>query len=215
MVESDGAPAVRNVEPSPLLPLLRVPYVEAVGVGSKDPDSIPSVRSANGGRGETSPFRIEPESGKVPKDSIETPSAEGGGVLNERERRFSFADDACELAPQPRSCAVESSASTCERDILTGEPSGDDVDASTPRPPVEGAHVVVDLNLGELRTEDLPTIRVDLDGASGGPSEDRTPVQSTAGAGEEIESSHTGISEPSRATRKPSGIGRIFPSANR
>jgi len=65
------------VRPSPLH--VRVKLLvnsEAFGVGH-NPDPVASVRRTNGGSWYAVPFRIVPERGQVPENSVKSPSSEG------------------------------------------------------------------------------------------------------------------------------------------
>jgi len=71
----------------------------AVGVGSKDPYSVPLMRGSQVGSSDTIPRRIIPERGKVSKDAIEAPGSERGDVFNEDEARLDLFDDSPHLGP--------------------------------------------------------------------------------------------------------------------
>ena len=55
----------------------------ATGVGSKDPESLPSVAPANVGASQHSPLRIEPDGGKVGEDGVEPEREMAPDVLKE------------------------------------------------------------------------------------------------------------------------------------
>ena len=59
------------------------------------------MRSSDLGRGEQSPFRIEPERGKVAKDFGEPKRHDPWDVLKEDEGGFALADDSGDVRPQP------------------------------------------------------------------------------------------------------------------
>lgn len=61
-----------------------------------------SVRGTNGRCGEQTPFRIEPETGKIPADTIE-PSLlnKSGDVLQEHVSGFHVSHDPGNVRPQP------------------------------------------------------------------------------------------------------------------
>lgn len=57
----------------------------------QDEDPLPLVGSANGGRGEQTPLRIEPEAGKVSKDELEASSRnKSPHVFEPAKCRFDF-----------------------------------------------------------------------------------------------------------------------------
>jgi hypothetical protein len=58
---------------------------------------------SNLSRSEHTPFRIEPERGKVLKDDIKALGSEVWGVLDEYELRSYFGDDSEHFFPEPRS----------------------------------------------------------------------------------------------------------------
>jgi len=85
----------------------------------EEPESVSAVRRANVGRAEHTPFRIEPEVGKVAEDMLE-PSVSGlnnvGDVLQEHESRCHVTDDAFGHRPQvPFIVTTTSDAGSGER----------------------------------------------------------------------------------------------------
>jgi hypothetical protein len=85
----------------------------AVGVGieaRENPDSLSSMRSANGGRSQHSPFRIVPERGQVSEDNVESSTSESWGVFHEDESRSNLANDASHLPPESGPFSAEAGA---------------------------------------------------------------------------------------------------------
>jgi hypothetical protein len=70
----------RTVAPSLMDWLL--PYVVAVGVGN-DPNAIPSVRGADGGRRYTVPLRIIPARGQLSENTSKPSSKERCDILHD------------------------------------------------------------------------------------------------------------------------------------
>lgn len=118
---------------------------EAVTVGQQ-PEAVAAMGGANGGCAETAPFRIEPESGKVPKHDVESSSGQGSDVLEERQRRGDFFEGAGNMRPEPAG-VVEAPSSAGVGEGLAGETGRDDIHAAAPRPAVEGRDVVPDRSL--------------------------------------------------------------------
>jgi len=69
----------------------------AVGVGSKDPYSIPLMRGSQVGSSDTVPRRIIPERGKVSEDAIEPSAPQRGNIFDEGEARLDLFDDSPHL----------------------------------------------------------------------------------------------------------------------
>lgn len=117
---------------SPSLPLL---------VGQNE-DAFSFVTSANGGRFEMTPLRIEPAFGKVKKDGFESSSLNKSRyVFEEAKRRFNLANDSRDVGPQP-SFVLLSIASTGNTPRLTREARNDAINKPAPRPAVEGREIV-------------------------------------------------------------------------
>jgi hypothetical protein len=180
-------------------------------VGGEEPEAIALVWSSNGSRGETSPLRIEPHRVKVAEDASEPTASQVGGVFGEDERRLNLGDDPPVLAPESGLVPVDARFAARGADVLARESAGDDVDASAPRSPVEGAEssddaevellelpadVIVDLDLGPSAVvsasgKHSTAVGVNLDGADGAPPEDRAAVQSSASPGKKSELIHS------------------------
>jgi hypothetical protein len=60
-----------------------------------------------------------------------------------------LANDPGHLGPQSAALSVKSIALSGNANVLTGEASGDDIDVSAPRLPVEGSDVIPDRKGGE------------------------------------------------------------------
>jgi hypothetical protein len=96
-------------------------------------------------------------------------------VFDERVPRTDFADDAGEIGPQSRPSSSDACTLAGARDVLAWEAARDDVDASAPRQPVEGPHVVPDRESWQTpiplaRKQDATSVFVDLDSADGAKS---------------------------------------------
>ncbi len=114
----------------------------AVGVGQKPP-ALPVVGCANLGRGEQTPFRIEPEVGKVTEDESQAVSDDSSHVLQEDVLGSHFTDDAGDVRPEPSFIAHPPLPASCA-ERLAGESGSDEIHRSTPRCAVEGAEIVPD-----------------------------------------------------------------------
>jgi hypothetical protein len=112
----------------------------AIGVGtsfSDDPNPLASMRRANGGRSQHSPFSIVPERGQVTEDDTESANSESWGVFHEHESGLHLANDARHLSPESRSLSVEPGPATGDADILAREASRNDVNNASPRSAVK------------------------------------------------------------------------------
>lgn len=113
----------------------------------QEPESLPLVGCANGGCGEQTPLRIEPEVGKIledvgkPSDSL--PWVESGDVLQEDVRRCHVSDDSCDLRPEP-TVVVNSTSPASRRPGLTREPRTDEIHDTAPLMASEGREIVPD-----------------------------------------------------------------------
>jgi hypothetical protein len=88
-----------------------------------------------------------------------------------------LANDPGHFGPQSASFSVEAVTFSGNADILAGEASGDDVNASAPGNAVEGAHIVPDGELGEHSVplsgkEYAAWVGSKLNSADGAPSKD-------------------------------------------
>jgi hypothetical protein len=111
-----------------------------VGVGtsfSDDPNPLASMRRANGGRSQHSPFSIVPERGQVTEDDTESANSESWGVFHEDEAGLYLANDPRHLSPEPRPLAVEACARAGDADILAREAARNDVNNASPRSAVK------------------------------------------------------------------------------
>ena len=133
--------------PTPLIPFWLEPYCDALGVGSKQEETISEVRGATGCRGDTVPLRSPPESCQVPEDFLEGPTTvnreEARDVFDEEPRRTDFLRDAPDLGPEP-ALVVDPEALAGDGGALTGETGNDEIHASAVRLASEGLQIVPD-----------------------------------------------------------------------
>jgi hypothetical protein len=176
IVVSEGAPAVLNVEPSPRLPLFRVPYCCAVGVGSNEPDSVSLVGSSDMARSQHSPPRIVPHRGKITEDHGKPSANKERAVFHEDEAGSNFADDARHLSPQSAPRSGDTGSTSGSGDVLAREASRHHVNTASPWSSVKGLHIIPNRERRE-KSVILPCdeyacgVGVPLDGAHGSPSE--------------------------------------------
>ncbi len=98
------------------------------------------------GRGEHTPFRIEPEVGKSREDRIQSVKSKPWDVFKEYEGRLDFADDPLDVGPEPaRVGLAELLSGFTER--LAWEARSDEIHRATPRLAVERRKVVPDRSL--------------------------------------------------------------------
>lgn len=163
----------------------------AVGVGSKDPDSLALMLGAAVGRRTHTPFRIEPEAGQLSENSIDPPNKQASNVLHEDEAGSYFANHSRHLEPEAAAFAVESASMPGLRNVLARETAADDVDTSSPGGSVEGLDVVMDRERLEdsvtlPRLENAPAVGVDLDSADASVAEQHAAEDATADAGKQM-----------------------------
>lgn len=162
MSRASGVPHIRTARSVSVVPCepSSVPLPEAlasipVGVGQfpasrregQEPESLAKVGGSNVGRSEQTPFRIEPETGKVFEDVGESSDSASGvesrDVLQEHETGSHVSNDLRDPRPEP-TIIVSSSASARSRPGLAREAGSDEIHSLTPRGPVEGLEVVPD-----------------------------------------------------------------------
>jgi hypothetical protein len=128
------------------------------------------VRGADGGRGNTVPFRSPPARDQVPEDPLESGSAVNGeksrDVLGEDPAASGLAGDSPNLGPQPTGIA-DSEALSGDGGSLAGEPGNDEIHAIAVRVAVEGFQIVPDRawiqrTLGHSTCEDSSRVGLPL-----------------------------------------------------
>jgi hypothetical protein len=89
--------------------------MDAVGVPihTEDPDAVPLVRCPGVVRPQHSPFRIVPQRGQVPENSVESPRSEEWGVFHEHESGSNLANDPGELGPEAAALPTDSGTLPC------------------------------------------------------------------------------------------------------
>lgn len=142
------------------------PYVDAVGVGSKDPESLASVWQTDVVRSQHTPLRIEPELGQSSEHNSEVAPNKSGHVLQEHDSRSYLPNDSECLGPEV-ALVVGSTGMSGQREWLAGEVSTDGINDAIERPSVEGADVVPDREGWEeplllSSKEDLSAVRITL-----------------------------------------------------
>jgi len=101
------------------------------------------VRRPDFGCGEQTPFRIEPELGKVAKDLGEPKRKVPAHVFEEDEARLALADDSSDLGPEVSRVGLGSSLpGGAER--LARVARRDEIHDAAPRSAIEGSEIVED-----------------------------------------------------------------------
>jgi hypothetical protein len=105
-----------------------------------------------------------------------------------------FANDPGHLHPQPAALSVEAAPASCSRDVLAREASGDDIDVSAPRSPVEGPNVVPHGEAWEVSValpgeEHGASEGIKFDSADGNVPESEVGEDSAACSGEKVQAS--------------------------
>ena len=151
------------------------------------------MRGANCGRGGTTPFRIEPEAGKVGEDVWQTVPNKSGDVLQEDVARSHVSDDPGNVWPDP-SLVIDTSTFAGGAEWLAGETGSDDIHSSTPRCAFKGREIVPDRRLIQGRLahpghEDGRCVAVPLNvsHSSGGDSGESRDELKQSDAGAEVE----------------------------
>ena len=108
-------------------------------------------------------------------------------VFHEHLSGPNLANDPDHLFPQSAPGPGYTCAFSCTADVLTRKPPSDDIHASTPRSPVECAHVVPDRECGQATIvlsgeEHAAGVFIPLDGADGSPSEEFAPEYAASSA---------------------------------
>jgi hypothetical protein len=181
-----------------------------VGVGSHDPHTVSSMRSADVVSSQHIPARIKPERGQVTEDDSEAARSEHWGVLHEHVGGSNLANDASEVAPEPTALALDAGAAPGARDVLAREPAADDVDVSAPGRAGEGADVIpdgerVELSVSLTREQDAPAVGINLDSADGAPSKEEPSQDASACACKKCQLTHGTSLRPLVAPRARRG----------
>jgi hypothetical protein len=113
-----------------------------VAVG-QDEQSLASVRRSDIGRAEHTPFRIEPERGKVGKNVGEPKRNVACDVLEEPERGTGLVEDSCDVRPEVALVGV-AEPSACDAERLARVAACDEIHRATPRAAIEGCEIVPD-----------------------------------------------------------------------
>jgi hypothetical protein len=121
-----------------------------VAVG-QEPPSVSSVGGSNGGRRVTTPFRIEPESGKIPADTVSPSESNNvGDVLQPDVSGSHFSHDPGNVWPEP-SLIIDTPPLPGCGEGLAVETGSDDIHSLMPRAAVEGGDVIPDRRLIQVR----------------------------------------------------------------
>jgi hypothetical protein len=109
----------------------------------QDEQPLSPVRRAQVGRSEQIPLRIEPERGKVAKDSGEPKPKVARDVLEEYEAGPALVDDPGDVGPQV-SLVVGTELLASDAERLAGVARRDEIHAPAPASAIEGGKVVPD-----------------------------------------------------------------------
>jgi hypothetical protein len=128
--------------------LFHFPFVRSIASSAtgvcQNPDALAQMGSAGICRRNDSPFRIEPHRGQVSENSSESPRSEHWAVFHEDDSWSYLANDASHFRPESASLAIDSFASPCCADVLTGKAASHDINNSSPWPSVKRANVIPD-----------------------------------------------------------------------
>lgn len=151
---SDGRDLLPN---RPAEPPWLLPYIDAVGVGSNDPDPISLVRRADVRGSEMMPFDIEPEAGKIGQHWTQATSSQPWHVFGDDNGRFRFIDDAREVRPEP-ALVVESALFSGEAEWLAWEAAANNVNCSRSH----RSDIFKSFCVGPVLRKHAPTPRINL-----------------------------------------------------
>lgn len=138
--------------PTCRLPLSDAPFAATISGGNDlppfgtsgvghDEEAFALMRSANGSRSKQSPFRIEPERGKVGEAGRESSgSSESWHVFKDDEAGSNLAHDANDVGPDP-ALVGEPFALAGDAVGLAWEAGSDAIHSAAPRATVEGGEV--------------------------------------------------------------------------
>jgi hypothetical protein len=114
------------------------PYVDAVGVGSRqgdesceEPPAISEMRGTKGGSFKSRPATVIPQRGQVCDNHVCPSASDGCDVFQEHERRSKLADKADDLSVKATALSRQARTSACSTEVLAGKSSCDDVDWDT------------------------------------------------------------------------------------
>lgn len=115
------------------------------------------------------PFRIVAERSDFPEHLIQSSRAKGCDVFDEDVLRLEYVNGFDVLGPEAASCATESGPFPCEADVLTGEPSTEEVNGLDGCP-IHGSDVAVSSNGRPMLGKDSLTVWINFDLPSDGHS---------------------------------------------
>lgn len=121
----------------------RAEEFESGGLVREDEEPLTSVRRSNIRRPTKTPFRIEPERGKVRDHGVEAQSKVTCDVLKENERRFALRDDACDVRPEV-AFVFDAKLFAGDGEGLAGIARSDEIHCTAPAFAVEGCEIVPD-----------------------------------------------------------------------
>jgi hypothetical protein len=100
---------------------------EGVGTNPDDEHPVPDMRGTNGGSRYAMPFRIKPDLGQRPENSVQSPSKQRCHVFQHNNSRSEFANQANGLEEQSGAFSVKSCPESGVGNILTRETTADNV----------------------------------------------------------------------------------------
>jgi hypothetical protein len=136
------------------------------------------------------PLRIKPERGQVAENVSKPPKSECCDVFHNNVEGSNFANNSGVLTPKPGPLAGKPRSTSGHANVLTGEPTADDVHGNSICSQSlggEASHVVIARNVGPALPQDGSAVGLDLaegDGPHAGPFESETEA---ADAGKEVE----------------------------
>jgi len=102
--------------------------IAAVGVPTQHEYPVPDMRGTNGGSRYTMPFRIIPDLGQRPENSVQSSIKQRCHVFQHNASGLQFANHANGLEEQSGPLPVKSCPSSGVGNILAGESAADNID---------------------------------------------------------------------------------------
>jgi len=108
------------------------------------------------------PFRIVPERSEAPEDDVQSPRAKGADVFDDDPRRADLIDEPAELEPEAAAFTGKPCSFSCEADILTGEPTTDDINFLRHIGGGQRGHIFKNRYVGPMLAKHQPGFGVDF-----------------------------------------------------
>jgi hypothetical protein len=141
-------------------------FAFVVGVANQ-PEPISDMDGADCSSRNAMPFRIVPDLGQVPENSVHPETKQAWDVLHDDEARSKLANESGIFRPKAGTRAIQasSSISLCDGDVLAREATADDINSNSICGETFGgelSNVVIAGDLGPMTFQNLAAERIDL-----------------------------------------------------